>query len=333
MAVQSDVPVADNTGRPAGVDNPSLSTVVVTSSAPFSSVVGRVPPSAAERGKSVVVDEYESESDVDPDDVWMFEEDITHSMVRAGGAARMIEIPFDLNLLVQGDNLVPQLSLLCSEAVNGSLRNIPNAEVRDEVAVMGLRTYLLEMENIRRANIRSRIFLQMLGKYRRYRNRCRELHERLRTDPRNRALGEELERRDRELMQTIRTKSELEDQLRLKDEELELGKGVAAECEHLQGQLRETQLEVDRRRGQFEEASAEWRRKLSAMAGRVADLERIERAWSEALSRAATLEETIRVLQSQFDRQSDEMSKIGSKRSETCSSIKDKKGVKPANTT
>lgn len=44
-------------------------------------------------------------------------------------------------------------------------------------------------------------------------------------------------------MQTIRNKSELEEQLRLKDEELELGKGVDAECEHLQGKLREMQLE------------------------------------------------------------------------------------------
>lgn len=34
-------------------------------------------------------------------------------------------------------------------------------------------------------------------------------------------------------MQTIRSKSKLEEQLHIKDEELELDKGIAAECEHL----------------------------------------------------------------------------------------------------
>lgn len=92
---------------------------------------------------------------------------------------------------------------------------------------------MVEVENILRANIRARFFLKMLEKYRRYRDRCCEMHERLRTDPRNRALGEELEKRDQELMQTIRSKIELEEQLRIKDEELELGKGIATEYENL----------------------------------------------------------------------------------------------------
>ncbi|XP_019256497.1 PREDICTED: trichohyalin-like [Nicotiana attenuata] len=164
---------------------------------------------------------------------------------------------------------------------------------------MGLKTYLVEVESIRRANIQSRIFLQLLEKYRRYRNRCRELHERLRSDPRNQALGEELEKRDRELLQTIRSKSELEEQLRLKDEELEVGRGVAAECEYLQDKLRSTQLEMEQSRIRIEEMGAEWRGKLAAMESKVADLERIERAWSEASARAAALEDTIRVLQTQ----------------------------------
>lgn len=67
----------------------------------------------------------------------------------------------------------------------------------------------------------------------------------------------------------------------------------------LAGQVEGDAVGIDRRRAQFEEASTEWRGKLSVMEGRVADLERIERVWSEAISKATTLEETIRVLQSQ----------------------------------
>ncbi|XP_019241965.1 PREDICTED: cilia- and flagella-associated protein 53-like [Nicotiana attenuata] len=164
---------------------------------------------------------------------------------------------------------------------------------------MGLRTYLVEVESIRRANIRSRIFLQLLEKYRRYRHRCCELHERLRTDPRNRALGEELEKRYQELLQTLHSKSELEEQLRLKDEELEVGKGVAAECEYLQGKLGAMQLEMEQSRAKVAEVSAEWRGKLSALESKVADLERMERAWPEASARATALEGAVRVHESQ----------------------------------
>ncbi|XP_019235472.1 PREDICTED: uncharacterized protein LOC109215815 [Nicotiana attenuata] len=240
----------------------SPNAAVATLSAPLSS-------SAAERGKSAMVDEYESESDLDPDDVWMFEEGITHSVVNAGGSARLVEIPADVNLLTQGGSLVPQFSLPCSEAENESLRSVSDVEVMDEVAVMGLRTYMLELENIRRANVRSGIFLQMLGKYRRYRDRCRELHERLRNDPRNRALGEELERKDRELAQVLRSRSELKEQIRLKEEELE---------------------------ARAAEVDSEWRVKLAALEGKVADLERVER---DASTRAAAFEAAVRVHESE----------------------------------
>ncbi|XP_070017268.1 spindle pole body component 110-like [Nicotiana sylvestris] len=118
-------------------------------------------------------------------------------------------------------------------------------------------------------------------------------------NPHNRALGEELEKGDQELMQMIRSKSELEEQLRVKDEELELGKGVAAECEYLQGKLRSMQSEMDQNLVQVKKMRAEWRGKLTAMESKVAGLESTERAWSEALARAAALDDTIRVLQSE----------------------------------
>lgn len=46
-----------------------------------------------------MVDEYESDSDLDPDDVRIFEEGFTHTMVREGCPLCILEIPSDLNLL------------------------------------------------------------------------------------------------------------------------------------------------------------------------------------------------------------------------------------------
>nr|XP_016449519.1 PREDICTED: uncharacterized protein LOC107774486 [Nicotiana tabacum] len=121
-----------------------------------------------------------------------------------------------------------------------------NEEEEDE-------TYMVEVESIRRA----KIFLKMLDKYCRYRNKCCEMHERLKANPGSRALGTESEKRDQELMQAIRSKSVLEEQLQIKNEELELGKGVAIECEHLQEKLRSMQSEMDRNLIKVEALSAE----------------------------------------------------------------------------
>ncbi|XP_019259710.1 PREDICTED: uncharacterized abhydrolase domain-containing protein DDB_G0269086-like [Nicotiana attenuata] len=253
----SDVPVAEAEGR-------SLQAAVGTSDVPVLATASCSTPTEAERGKDVVEDEYESESDLDPDDV---------------ACSRRFE-------------------LLCSEAENTSLRSVSDIEVMDEVAVMGLRTYLLEVENIRRAKVRSRIFLQMLGKYRRYRERCRRLHEHLRNDPCNRALGEELVRRDQQLLQALGSKSALEEQIRRKDEELEVGKGIAAECAHLQGKLREMELEAEQNRVKAAEAAAEWSGKLAALEGEVAALKFLERG---ASSRAGALEAAIRVHESRLE--------------------------------
>lgn len=55
-----------------------------------------------------------------------------------------------------------------------------------------LKLYLLEVEGNRLENTRSGIFLWVLEKYRRCRDRCREMREHIRSDPRNRDLVEEL---------------------------------------------------------------------------------------------------------------------------------------------
>ncbi|XP_019252733.1 PREDICTED: uncharacterized protein LOC109231528 [Nicotiana attenuata] len=157
----------------------------------------------------------------------------------------------------------------------------------------------MEIESARRADTRAKIFLTMPAKYQRYRDKCREMHERLRANPNARSLGEELEKRDQQLMEAIRRSSVLEEKLRAKDEELELGKGVAAECEHLQVKLRSMQSEMDQNLIRVEAMSAEWMGKLTELERKVACLENIESAWSSALARTAALENTIRVLQSE----------------------------------
>nr|XP_009762419.1 PREDICTED: uncharacterized protein LOC104214455 [Nicotiana sylvestris] len=140
---------------------------------------------------------------------------------------------------------------------------------------------MVEIESARRADICAKIFLKMLEKYRCYRNKCREIHEQLKANPGARSLGEELEKSS------------------CKEEELELGKGVAAECEYLQGKLRSMQSEMDQNLISVEAMSAEWMGKLAELERKVAVLENIESSWSSASARVAALENTICVLQSE----------------------------------
>ncbi|XP_070026010.1 uncharacterized protein [Nicotiana sylvestris] len=158
---------------------------------------------------------------------------------------------------------------------------------------------MVEIESARMADTLAKCFLMMLEKYRCYRNKYREMHERLRANTGDRSLGEELEKRDQELMQAIRKNSELEEQFRVKDEELELGKGVAAECEHLQAKERSLLSELDLNAIRFEVLSIEWMGKLAELERKVSELESVESAWVLALAREAALEDAIRVLQSE----------------------------------
>ncbi|XP_070025126.1 uncharacterized protein [Nicotiana sylvestris] len=112
-----------------------------------------------------------------------------------------------------------------------------------------------------------------------------------------------MEKRDQQLMEAIRKSSMLEEQLRAKDEEFGLGKGVVAECEYLQGKLRSIQSEMDQNLIKVEAMSAEWMVKLAELERKVTGLENIESAWSLASARVAALENTIRVLQ--FEQESE----------------------------
>lgn len=59
----------------------SSEAVVAVSGGPSTSQPTRIPSSASEREKGVVVDDYESESDINPEDMRMFEEGYTRTVV------------------------------------------------------------------------------------------------------------------------------------------------------------------------------------------------------------------------------------------------------------
>ncbi|XP_019257729.1 PREDICTED: uncharacterized protein LOC109235940 [Nicotiana attenuata] len=167
----------------------------------------------------------------------MFEEGFTRIDVRAEGLSRILEIPSDFNMLQDTVDLVPQFDLLCSAAESRSLQEINDSGLSCGMAAMALRTYMLEIECARRADTRAEFFLKMAEKYRLYRNRCREMHGQLRAGASTQFVREELEKRDEELMRSIRRCSDLEELLHAKDEELEVGKGFAAEGEDLQAKV------------------------------------------------------------------------------------------------
>ncbi|XP_070007992.1 COP1-interactive protein 1-like [Nicotiana sylvestris] len=231
------------------------------------------PSLANEKGKGVIVDDYESDSDIDHKDMRMFEEGFTRVDVREEGPSRVLEIPSDFNLLEDTVELVPQFDLLCSAAESESLREINDSALSRGVAEMALR-----IESARRAETRVEVFLKMDAKYRRYRDKCREMHAQLREDSNTQSVREELEKRD---------------------EELEVGKGVATECENLQAKVQSLRAELEQNATRVADLSVEWTEKVAELEKKVIELEISEGARVSALARAAALEDTIRVLMSE----------------------------------
>lgn len=90
-----------------------------------------------------MVDDYEFDSDIDLEDMRMFEEGFTKVDVRAEGPSRVLAIPSDFNLLEDTVDLVPQFDLLCSAAESGSLREISDSGLSHGVAGMALRVSFL----------------------------------------------------------------------------------------------------------------------------------------------------------------------------------------------
>ncbi|XP_070029875.1 uncharacterized protein [Nicotiana sylvestris] len=168
---------------------------------PSTSRQNHAPSSANEKGKGIMVDDYEFESDIDPEDMRMFEEGFTRTMI-----------------------------------------------------------YMLEVESARKAEMRIEIFLKMAEK-------C----------------------------------SELEELLHAKDKELEVSKGVSAECEDLQAKVLSLRAELEQNATKVDVVSAEWTEKVVELEKKVDEMERAENDRVSALVRSAALEDTIRVLKSELE--------------------------------
>lgn len=88
---------------------------VVPKSEPSTSKRVDVPSSAEEKKKGVVIDDYESGSDIDPKEERIFGKWFTRVELRKDGSSRFIAIPLDYDLLTNIESMVPSLVPLCSE--------------------------------------------------------------------------------------------------------------------------------------------------------------------------------------------------------------------------
>ncbi|XP_070022324.1 uncharacterized protein [Nicotiana sylvestris] len=139
----------------------------------------------------------------------------------------------------------------------------------------------------------------MAVKYQRYRNRCCEMRERLRAGASTQSARKELEKSDEDLMRSIRRCSELEELLHAKNEEIEVGKGITAECEDLQAKVLSIRAELEQNAARVDALSAEWVEKVVELEKKVAELEQAEDGRVPTLARAAALEDTIPILKSE----------------------------------
>lgn len=85
------------------------------------------------------MDSYEFGYDIDPEEVWIFNEGFTWVEVRTEGTTYNIVIPLDRDLLVNTESVVPSLGPLCSNAEYRTLRTLDDAALSLGISNMALR--------------------------------------------------------------------------------------------------------------------------------------------------------------------------------------------------
>lgn len=100
-------------------------------------------------------------------------------------------------------------------------------------------------------------------------------------------------------MRSIHRCSELEGLIRVKDEKLEVGKGVAAEFEDLQVKVSSLRAELEHNATKVACLSDEWTEKVADLERKVIKLERSKEVQVAAATRAATREDTMCILRSE----------------------------------
>lgn len=98
-----------------------------------------IPSSTEESERGVIIDDFESGSDVDPEEEKMFDGGLTRVEVRTNGSSHSIVIPLDCNLLTNTESMVPSLVPLCSGAENKTLQSFKDADLSLSVSGLALR--------------------------------------------------------------------------------------------------------------------------------------------------------------------------------------------------
>lgn len=98
-----------------------------------------IPSPAEERGKNVAVDGDESGSDIDLEEIQMFDEGLTRVEVRMEGSTRNIIIPLNCNLLTIIERVVPSLVPLCTSTESRTLQTFKDADLSLGISGMALR--------------------------------------------------------------------------------------------------------------------------------------------------------------------------------------------------
>nr|XP_009608509.1 uncharacterized protein LOC104102497 [Nicotiana tomentosiformis] len=215
-----------------------------------------VSSSAGDRGKTVAEEDARSDSDMDLEELRMIDDGLSQ-------------------LEIEGTTL---------EKINdGTLSN--------NIAGLALRTVILEFESARRERRHTNIYVKLKDKYTTCLRKYRELQGRFREGSDVMVPREDLKKRDEELMQAVEKCIILEGTLRSKEEELELSRGVEAQCRDLQAQV----VQV---RGQLEECQF----KAEALSGEVAEkqkeLDKAESSRSEVQRTLKFLDLANRTLRS-----------------------------------
>lgn len=117
--------------------------MIIPRSDPSTSGQANVPSSAEERAKRVVVDDYKFGSDLDPEEVRIFDKGLTRVEVRTDCSSRSIIIPLDYDLLEDMVSMVPSFTPLCSAAENRTLQALKDSGLSLGISGMALRVSFL----------------------------------------------------------------------------------------------------------------------------------------------------------------------------------------------
>lgn len=115
----------------------------------LSSRMADAPSSTKGRDKGVAEDGYETCSDIDYDEMRMLSEGLTRVEVRLEGSTRTIMVPMDRILLVNMEDVVPCLGLLCSDVECRTLEKLDDVALSMGIASLALSVNFSNLFNFR----------------------------------------------------------------------------------------------------------------------------------------------------------------------------------------